>query len=71
MNFASVSSARVDEKYRNRGVGSKLIDYAIAFFKEKGQTFVSINTLASNENAFHLYQKKGFRKEFVRLTKIL
>ena len=61
----------VDEKYRNRGVGSQLLDYGIAFFKEKGQIFVSINTLASNENAFHLYQKKGFRKEFVRLTKVL
>jgi ribosomal protein S18 acetylase RimI-like enzyme len=61
----------VEEKYRNKGVGSRLLDFGIAFFKEKGHAFVSIRTLASNENALHLYQKKGFREEYVRLTKVL
>ena len=71
MTTGIVPDLFVAESYRNRGVGSQLLDYGIAYLKEKGQTFVSINTLASNENAFHLYQKKGFREEFVRLTKIL
>ncbi len=71
----------VKKEYRNQGIGSKLIDYAIDSVKEMGYKEISIGVNKDNETALHLYRKKGFDKvifdgadedgEYYKLLKIL
>ena len=48
----------VDKKYRNRGIGSKLIEYVISNFNDVKNIFLEVNT--NNKNAIKLYEKYNF-----------
>ncbi|HIF88383.1 MAG TPA: GNAT family N-acetyltransferase [Candidatus Thioglobus sp.] len=49
-------------KYRNQGVGSKLLDYAIQFAKEQGCQRTTLLTDDDNEGAHRFYQQHGFSR---------
>lgn len=55
----------VDEKYRNMGIASALIDKMFEILKEKGMISVDLTTELENENARKLYEKMGF--EIIRI----
>ena len=50
----------VKKKYRNKGIGSLLTDFLINKAKELGYCEISLGVDCDNENALHLYEKKGF-----------
>lgn len=50
----------VKQEYRNRGIGSELIDFVIEKAKKMGYKELSVGVDKDNEAALHLYQKKGF-----------
>ena len=52
----------VDENYRRRGIGSKLIKFSMdnARFIHKDAYF-SLHVMVTNENALNLYKKLGFK----------
>jgi len=55
------------EGYREMGIGSKLIAYALAWArKQPGVEKVVLGVFSNNERAFHVYEKFGFRVEGVR-----
>lgn len=58
---AFVNSVYVEEKYRNKKVGTKLINELIEILKAKDIKFVSIDNIASNIEARSLYEKLGFK----------
>ena len=45
---------------RGRGLGRKLIEHALEYFRREGMTFVMIETMAHNEAGIHLYPSCGF-----------
>ena len=57
---AKIDALYVEEEYRNRGIASKLLDYAITHFKKNNIKEVEINVLSNNIAAKKLYEKKGF-----------
>lgn len=71
----------VKDEYRNRGIGSSIIDYLIAYAKRLGYEEISLGVDTDNLNARHLYEKKGFTNvifigedeysEYVKLLKKL
>ena len=50
----------VDEKYRNKGVGSKLIDLTKTKAQKEGCNVLSLIVFADNINAQRMYQRNGF-----------
>ncbi len=50
----------VDKKYRNHGIGGKLIDLTKAKAGNEGYTSLSLMVFADNSLAIKLYKNKGF-----------
>lgn len=51
----------VDNEYRNKGIGSKMMDYMISY----GYS-ISLEVNCNNINAIKLYEKYGFEKKTIR-----
>ncbi|MDV2683990.1 GNAT family N-acetyltransferase [Alkalihalophilus lindianensis] len=50
----------VKEEYRNRGIGSIIVDYLIDYAKNLGYEEITLGVDTDNLHARHLYEKKGF-----------
>ncbi len=50
----------VKKEYRNRGIGSEILEFLIAKAKDFGYTEMTIGVDKDNVNALHLYKKYGF-----------
>ena len=55
-----ISVIVVDEKYRNQGIGTLLLNYAVEIAKEKGCKKIVLDVDKDNETAQSLYKKFGF-----------
>jgi RimJ/RimL family protein N-acetyltransferase len=56
----------VRKNFRERGIGTRLIDEAIRKVKEKGLERIELEVFGSNTPAIKLYEKKGFVVEGVK-----
>ena len=52
----------VNPKYRNMGVGTRLLEAAIAFAKKKKASKISLAVYPSKINTIELYKRYGFRE---------
>ena len=52
----------IADSHRDRGVGSKLLDYALYFAKSKGCQRVTLLTDHDNSSAQRFYQRHGFER---------
>lgn len=59
---AQVESVRVDGKWRGRGIGSKMIKWAVERARARGAHLVQLTTHRSREDAHHFYERLGFTK---------
>ncbi|MDV2884755.1 GNAT family N-acetyltransferase [Alkalihalophilus pseudofirmus] len=50
----------VKEEYRNRGIGSIIVDYLIDYAQNLGYEEITLGVDTDNLHARHLYEKKGF-----------
>ena len=55
-----VSRMIVKKEYRNRGIGSEILEFLIRKAKDMGYSEMTIGVDKDNENALHLYRKYGF-----------
>ena len=54
----------VKEEYRNKGIGSRLLEFAINWAKETGVVKrIELHVFNTNGRAIHLYKKYGFTIE--------
>lgn len=60
INYGEIVFVAVDKKYRGKGVGSFIVDYALSYFKKMGIEIVQVVTHGKNISAQRLYQKNGF-----------
>ncbi|HKI54135.1 MAG TPA: GNAT family N-acetyltransferase [Anaerolineales bacterium] len=58
---AQVESVRVDTKYRDQGIGSKLMQWTIDRAKARGAHVVQLTTHKSREEAHRFYERLGFK----------
>ena len=59
-NKAWIEDVVIDDAYRGRGFGKKIVEYAIDFLRELNVDTVSLTTNSSRVVANQLYQKLGF-----------
>ena len=57
-----IPNLAVDEQFRGCGLGSQLIDHAIAWMREQGMEMAKIETLVQNERGQALYPRFGFQE---------
>ena len=61
----------VDEKYRRKGVGKKLIENVIEYFKNEGCGAVDLSVFMFNGGALDFYKKLGFEIIDVNMRMVL
>jgi len=59
----------VDPAHRGRGIGAMLLDAAIGVLREHGAPRVVLSTADRNEAAQRLFEKAGFRRTMIEMTR--
>lgn len=57
-----IPNLAVDATARGQGLGRRLIEHALAYFREQGMAYAMIETMAYNEVGNHLYPSCGFKE---------
>jgi GNAT superfamily N-acetyltransferase len=60
--IGNIPNLAVDREYRGRGLGRRLIEHAIEYFRKQGMTHARIETLDQNEVGKSLYPSLGFEE---------
>ena len=55
-----IPNLAVDRTWRGQGLGRRLIEYALDYFRSQGLAYAVIETMAQNEIGNHLYRDCGF-----------
>lgn len=58
---AEFISLAVKPEFRQKGIGTKLVNFLINHFKEKGAKEISLNVRVENKKAISFYQNFGFK----------
>lgn len=66
-----VDGLYVEEKYRNRKIATKLLEYSLNILSDKKIDFVDINVLVKNKIAKYLYNKVGFEDYKIQMRKYM
>src|SRR5574344_385213 len=66
-NEVHISELIVLEQYRNKHIGTKLLETAESYYKDKGFQHINLSTYAFQAPEF--YKKCGFQVEFIRENK--
>lgn len=62
-SYGQIIDLVIDRKYRGKGLGLKMVNFAIDYFKSNGINIVSLEVKVSNHAAIKLYEKAGFRND--------
>ena len=60
--YGFISDLYVDQKYRGKGVGKKLIDRLREFFRKEEIKFISLEVNHNNYDSIRFYEKCGFKE---------
>ena len=61
-HYCLIDYVCVDSKYRNMGIGEKLINYSLDLIKKSGSTYAQLTCGYNRIYAHKLYEKCGFIK---------
>ena len=66
---AEIQEMYVDDSYRSREIGKKLMKQLVIFAKSNGAIQVEVTSRAYREDAHRFYQREGFEKSHVKLVR--
>ncbi len=64
-----INSVFVSREYRNKGIGTKLINEAMEWIKSQGIEICTLSVVTGNDIALTAYEKLGFRPERTKMWK--
>lgn len=62
---SQVESVRVDSRHRGRGIGARMMEYAIARARERGAHVMQLTSHETRKDAHRFYERLGFKKAHV------
>lgn len=68
ISYAAYLNNRTIEEYRNKGIGSRLINEVENYCRNRGVSHISLNTYEFQAPEF--YKKMGYTVEFISKSKI-
>ena len=68
IRLGSVLDFWVSREFRGRGIGGRLLDFALTQIKKRGHSHASIMVSAHNRRALQIYEKRGFVPDRVNLA---
>ena len=66
LDEGQITRVAVREKYRNKGFGKRILDFAVFEAKKNGMDFFTLEVRADNAAAIRLYEKCGFERVGLR-----
>jgi ribosomal protein S18 acetylase RimI-like enzyme len=69
IRLGSILDLWVSKEFRGRGIGGRLLDFALEQIKKRGYSHASIMASASNRKALQMYEKRGFVPDRINLAK--
>ena len=69
-NRGYIVDAFVLKKYRGKGIGEKLTERLIEWFKSKGIKWIKVSAYTNNEIRIKFWKKMGFKDYVIDMTKI-
>ena len=64
-----VSNLFIQKKYRNKGLGKKLLTASLKWLKQNKVKYISLEIHLKNKNALKFYRKLGFKDYTLKLAK--
>jgi ribosomal-protein-alanine N-acetyltransferase len=61
-NIGTIVSIAVKKDYRRKGIGKKLLDCIIEYFKSKNISIINLQVRIDNYEAISFYENNGFKK---------
>jgi ribosomal protein S18 acetylase RimI-like enzyme len=61
----------VENGYREKGIGTLLMEKMEVYFKQKGCSVSGVDVFPPNKNAYQLYHKLGYLERNIWMTKKL
>jgi ribosomal protein S18 acetylase RimI-like enzyme len=61
----------VDAEYRHHGIGKELLDATVEALKSQGATQILLSTATQNVEAQRLFERAGFRRTMIEMTRDL
>lgn len=58
---AEIENMFISKKFRNKGIGSKLVDEFLVWAKKNDIKNISVSALSKNKNAINFYKQVGFK----------
>ncbi len=71
LRYGGILDFWVAPENRARGIGTRLLDFALGQIRKHGYTHASILVSASNEKAIAMYERRGFRPDRITMVKVL
>lgn len=69
--LGSLLNFGVDEKYRNKGIGTSLLNEAEKYIRDNGGEAVDLCVFSFNKKAIKLYERLGYKVIDVSMRKVL
>lgn len=66
---ALINELIVSENHRNKNIGKKLLETAIAHARQRGMDEIEVGVMKDNTNAIRFYKKNGVNEEYYLLGK--
>jgi ribosomal protein S18 acetylase RimI-like enzyme len=67
--IAEIETMLVSAKFRDAGLGSRLLDEIDAELERQGITEVIVGLMPGNDGAQRLYERRGFRPRWLQLAR--
>ena len=67
--MGKISNAFIEEGYRGKGIGKKMLDFLIKWFKKKGIECVEVSVDLRNKIGVNFWKKSGF-KGYIKKMKL-
>jgi ribosomal protein S18 acetylase RimI-like enzyme len=61
----------VDQRARGAGIGTQLVEAAVAWLRDRGQPRVVLGAADANDGAQRLFARLGFRRTMIEMTREL